>query len=56
MTTPAWPITLDDVRAAHERIAGYLVPTAVREYAALNEAVGHGIRVLVKHENHNPTN
>ena len=56
MTTPAWPITLDDVRAARERIAGHLVPTAVREYAALNEAVGHGIRVLVKHENHNPTN
>lgn len=56
MTTQAWPISLADVRAASERIADYLVPTAVREYAALNDAVGHDIRVFVKHENHNPTN
>jgi threonine dehydratase len=52
----AWPISLADVRAARERIAEHIVPTSVREYAALNQAVGHDIRVLVKHENHNPTN
>ncbi len=53
---PPWPITLADVRAARERIADHLTPTPVRAYAALDEAVGHDIHVLVKHENHNPTN
>jgi len=52
----AWPITLDDVRAARERLAPYLDTTPLRQYAALDAAVGHGIRVLVKHENHQPTN
>ncbi len=50
-----WPIELADVRAARERLAPHLAPTPLREYGTLNEAVGHGIRVLVKHENHQPT-
>lgn len=52
----AWPITLDDVHQANERILPYLVPTAVRRYRLLDEAVGRGVRLIVKHENHQPTN
>ena len=52
----AWPIDLDDVLAARARIAPYLVPTPLRSYAPLDAVVGHGVRVMVKHENHNPTN
>jgi threonine dehydratase len=51
-----WPITIDDVRRAAERIRPHLVPTALREYAPLDAVVGGGINVLVKHENHQPTN
>jgi threonine dehydratase len=47
-------ITWDDVLAARRRIAPYLPATPLRRYAALDEAVG--LRVLVKHENHLPTN
>jgi threonine dehydratase len=49
------PITLDDVRAARGRLGAHLAPTPLRGYAALDEAVGAGIRVLVKHENFQPT-
>lgn len=52
----SWPIGIDDVRAARERIRPHLVPTALRDYAPLDAAVGHGVRVVVKHENHQPTN
>jgi threonine dehydratase len=51
-----WPITLDDVRAARERIAPYVTPTAFREYPRLSKIAGAGMRVFVKHENHQPTN
>lgn len=51
-----WPITWDDVVAARRRIAPYLQPTPVRHYQPLDEAVGRDIKVLVKHENHLPTN
>jgi len=51
-----WPITLADATAARARIADYLKPTPLRNYASLDRAVGHGIKVLVKHENHQPTN
>lgn len=51
-----WPITLDDVRAARERIAEYITPTAFREYPRLSELAGAGMRIFVKHENHQPTN
>jgi threonine dehydratase len=37
-------------------IEPFLPPTPLRSYPLLDEAVGHGVRVLVKHENHQPTN
>ena len=52
----AWPISLDDVLAAHARIRPRIQPTPLRRYAPLDEAVGQGIAVWVKHENHCPTN
>lgn len=52
----AWPITFADALAARTRIAPHLPPTPLRAYAPLDEEVGHGIHVLVKHENHQPTN
>jgi threonine dehydratase len=51
-----WPITLDDVLAARERLRPHLAPTPLRNYTALDDRVGADIRVWVKHENHNPTN
>jgi threonine dehydratase len=51
-----WPITIDDVRRAAERIRPHLAATALRDYAPLDAAVGGGITVLCKHENHQPTN
>ena len=48
------PVTWEDVLAARRRIAPYLPVTPLRRYAALDDAVG--LRVLVKHENHLPTN
>jgi threonine dehydratase len=49
-----WDVpALVDVRAARERIAPYLTPTAFREYPALSESLG--AEVWVKHENQNPT-
>lgn len=51
-----WPIVFADVLAAERRIRPYLAPTALRRYAPLDRAVGRGIQVWVKHENHNPTN
>ncbi len=51
-----WPISFTDVLAARDRIRPHCAPTPLRAYAALDAAVGEGIRVLVKHENHNPTN
>lgn len=51
-----WPISFDDVLAARDRIAPYLPPTPARRYAPLDAAVGHGIAVWVKHDNHQPTN
>ena len=50
-----WPVTIEDVRSARERIRDRLPPTPLRRYAPLEEAVGYGIRVYVKHENHQPT-
>lgn len=51
-----WPISWSDVEAARARIQPYLAPSPLRHYATLDEEVGHGIRVLVKHDNHLPTN
>ena len=50
-----WPVTIEEVRATRERIRGRLTPTPLRRYAPLEEVVGYGIRVYVKHENHQPT-
>ncbi len=51
-----WPITWDDIVAARRRIAANLSPTPLRHYPALDAELGNDIRVLVKHENHLPTN
>ena len=50
-----YPISFDDVVAARSRLRPYLDPSPVRHYPPLDELIGHGIRVLVKHENHLPT-
>jgi threonine dehydratase len=49
-----WPISFEKILAARERLRPYLVPTALRNYASLDEVLG--ARVWVKHENHQPTN
>lgn len=52
-----WPISLDDVRAARERLRTFVpFPTPLRAYEELDAAVGRGVHLLVKHENHQPTN
>ena len=51
-----WPVSIDDVRAARERISQFIKPTPLREYPRLAELAGAGMRVFVKHENHQPTN
>ncbi len=51
-----WPVTFQAVVDARRRMRPYIEPTPLRRYAALDAAVGGGIEVLVKHENHNPTN
>ncbi|HJW14112.1 MAG TPA: pyridoxal-phosphate dependent enzyme, partial [Thermoanaerobaculia bacterium] len=53
---PVWPISFEDVLEARRRIRPHIAPTPLRRYAPLDEAVGSGIAVWVKHENHNPTN
>jgi threonine dehydratase len=51
-----FPVSLDDALRARDRIAPHLVPTPLRNYRELDDAVGNGIRILVKHENHQPVN
>ncbi|HSA57084.1 MAG TPA: threonine/serine dehydratase [Gemmatimonadaceae bacterium] len=55
--TMSLPITIDDIRAARARIAPFLfpAPTPLRAYGELDAAVGHDLRLVVKHENFNPT-
>jgi threonine dehydratase len=48
------PITFEDIAAARARIAPHLPVTPLRSYPELDAATG--ARVLVKHENHLPTN
>lgn len=50
-----WPITLADVERARARLRAHLSPTPLQEHPVLDARVGHGVRVLVKHENHQPT-
>jgi threonine dehydratase len=48
------PISIDDVRAARERLAPYLTPTPLRQYPTLDAALP-GLTLLAKHENVQPT-
>jgi len=48
-----WPIAFDDVLAARERLRPHLPPTPLRPYPELDAVTG--CRVLVKHEEKNPT-
>jgi threonine dehydratase len=48
-----WPVAIADVLAAARRIRPHLAPTALRDYAPLDAATG--LRLVVKHENHQPT-
>lgn len=50
----ALAIALEDLERARARIAPHLPATPLRRYPELDEATG--ARVLVKHENHLPTN
>src|SRR5687768_2900595 len=52
---PAWPITLDDVQKARDRIARFLAPTPLRGYPQLDALMAAGTSLLIKHENHQPT-
>lgn len=49
------PISIDDVRAARQRIAPLLPASPFRAYPELDALIGHDIRLHVKHENFNPT-
>ena len=51
-----WPIGFADALGAERRIRAWVPETPLRRYAALDDAVGDGIAVWVKHENHAPTN
>jgi len=51
----AWPITLDDIASARDRIRPFVPVSPLRSYAVLDGDVGSDIRVWVKHENFNPT-
>src|SRR5438105_4794299 len=55
MSSGAWPITIADVLQARKRIRDRLPVTPLRRYPPLDEAVGYGIKVWLKHENHQPT-
>src|SRR5688500_17507250 len=46
---------LDDVIATAHRLRPVLYVTPMRSYPALNEIIGHGIEIFVKHENYHPT-
>jgi threonine dehydratase len=56
--TPArsvWPVDLDMIAAARDRIRPYVPVSPLRSYGVLDAQVGHDIGVFVKHENFNPT-
>ena len=50
-----WPVDLDAITAARDRIRAHIPVTPLRSYPVLDAEVGHAIRVSVKHENFNPT-
>lgn len=49
-------LTFSDIARAREGIAAHMDRSPVRHYPQLDALVGHGIRVLVKHDNHLPVN
>ncbi len=51
-----WQLDLAAVEAARRIVASRLPPTPLRSYPLLDAVVGHDISILVKHENHQPTN
>lgn len=48
-------ISIDDICAARDRIRPLFDPSPARHYPQLDACIGHGVRVVVKHENHLPT-
>ena len=48
-----FPVSLDDIYSAREIVYRTLRPTPLMRHPLLDEATG--LRILVKHENHNPT-
>lgn len=50
-----WPIDEARVRAARDRVRAHLPVTPLRHYPALDDWVGSGVEVWVKHEDHQPT-
>jgi threonine dehydratase len=55
-TLTAWPVSIETVLETRARLERYLAPTPLRRYRPLDEHVGAGIEIHVKHENHQPTN
>lgn len=49
-------LTFPDILSARARLAPFVPVTPLRRYPSLDQAVGSGISVFVKHENHLPTN
>ena len=49
------PISFADVLAARDRLRPHLQPTPLRSYPVVDRELGGAIRVLVKHENFQPT-
>lgn len=45
-------LTFSDIVAARDRLAPFVPVTPLRTYPSLDQAVGAGISVFVKHENH----
>jgi threonine dehydratase len=50
-----WPIDLDMIESARDRLRPFVPISPLRSYAVLDHEIGGGIRVSVKHENFNPT-
>lgn len=51
----ARPISMQDVLEAHARLRPHLAVTPCMSHPLLDHAVGAGVQVWVKHENHQPT-
>lgn len=49
-------LTFPDILSARARLAPFVPVTPLRSYPSLDQVVGSGISVFVKHENHLPTN